>query len=190
MAEKRPNHLVGRGTSESPPNRFESVAAERDYDHLAADDDLLVDERRVPTIFLPDNAKTLIRENDSPEVGFRFSINPYRGCEHGCTYCYARPTHETLGLNAGIDFESRILVKHDAVQLLRQELNDRRWKSEPIMISGVTDCYQPAERRFQLTRGILEVLLESRQSLCIITKNSLILRDLDLFEQLARHNLV
>src|ERR1044072_8402334 len=135
MAEKRPNHLVGRGTSESPPNRFESVAAERDYDHLAADDDLLVDERRVPTIFLPDNAKTLIRENDSPDVGFRFSINPYRGCEHGCTYCYARPTHETLGLNAGIDFETKIFVKHKAPELLRERLTSPAWKPEVIAIS-------------------------------------------------------
>src|SRR5437870_27440 len=124
MSNKQPTQFIGRGTSRAPPNRFETVTSERDYDQLAADDELLVDERRLPTVFLPDNAKTLIRENDSPDVGFRFSINPYRGCEHGCAYCYARPGHETLGFNAGIDFESKILVKHDAVQLLRKELND------------------------------------------------------------------
>jgi len=181
---------VGRGTDLAPPNRFETVRQEQDWEQLAADDELLSDERRLPTVFLPDNAQTLIRENDSPDVGFRYSVNAYRGCEHGCAYCYARPGHETLGMNAGIDFETKVLVKHDAVALLRKELNNRRWRCEPIMMSGVTDCYQPAERRFKLTRGILEVLLEARQPVCMITKNSLILRDLDLIRALAAENLV
>jgi DNA repair photolyase len=166
------------------------VRQDADWEQLASDDELLSDERRVPTEFLPDNAATLIRSNDSPDVGFRFSINPYRGCEHGCAYCYARPTHETLGMNAGLDFETKVLVKHDAVALLRRELNNPRWRCEPIMISGVTDCYQPGERRFKLTRAILEVMLEARQPICMITKNSLILRDLDLLTQLAADNLV
>jgi DNA repair photolyase len=183
-------HFVGRGTGLTPPNRFESIRQQNDFDQLASDDELLADERRVPTIFLPDNAATLIRANDSPDVGFRFSINPYRGCEHGCAYCYARPTHETLGMNAGIDFETKILVKHDAVALLRKELNNRRWQCEPIMMSGVTDCYQPAERRFKLTRGILEVLLAARQPVCMITKNSLVLRDLDIIGPMAAANLI
>jgi DNA repair photolyase len=174
----------------APPNRFESVHAEADYEHLAVDDELLASERKEQTVFLPDNAATLIRENDSPDVGFRFSINPYRGCEHGCAYCYARPGHETLGMNAGLDFETKVLVKHDAVKLLRKELNHPKWRPETIMISGVTDCYQPAERRFRLTRGILEVLLEARQPCGIITKNALILRDLDLLGPLADLNLV
>jgi len=190
MALHHSTRYVGRGSNLAPPNRFESVRQETDWEQLAADDELLADERRVPTVFLPDNAATIIRENDSPDIPFRYSINPYRGCEHGCAYCYARPTHETLGMNAGIDFETKVLVKHDAVSLLRKELNNRRWDCEPIMMSGVTDCYQPAERRFKLTRGILEVLLEAKQPVCMITKNSLILRDLDLIGPLAAENLI
>jgi DNA repair photolyase len=190
MPEEPTTRAIGRGTSASPPNRFESVRHETDYEQLAEGDELLAPERRVPTIFLPDNAATLIRQNDSPDIPFRYSINPYRGCEHGCTYCYARPTHETLGMNAGLDFETKILVKHDAALLLRRELNARRWKCEPIMMSGVTDCYQPAERQFKLTRSILEVLLEARQPVCLITKNALVLRDLDILAAMASQNLV
>jgi DNA repair photolyase len=185
-----PTRFIGRGSNLAPPNRFETTRHEGDYEQLAADDELLADERRLPTVFLPDNAARIIRENDSPDIPFRYSINPYRGCEHGCAYCYARPTHETLGMNAGIDFESRILVKHDAVQLLRKELNKKSWQCEPIMISGVTDCYQPAEREHKLTRGILEVLLEAHQPACMITKNVLVLRDLDLIAAMAAKNLI
>jgi DNA repair photolyase len=190
MPSESERRYVGRGSNLAPPNRFESVRQEADWEQLAADDDLLADERRVPTVFLPDNAATIIRENDSPDIPFRYSINPYRGCEHGCAYCYARPTHETLGMNAGIDFETKVLVKHDAATLLRKELNNRRWQCEPIMMSGVTDCYQPAERRFKLTRGILEVLLEARQPVCMVTKNSLILRDVDIIRPLAEQHLI
>jgi len=182
--------FTGRGATTSPPNRFESVHSQTDYEQLAVDDELLADERKVKTAFLPDNSKTLIRENDSPDVSFRYSINPYRGCEHGCVYCYARPSHETLGMNAGLDFESKILVKHDAVELLRKELNQPKWQPESITISGVTDCYQPAERKFKLTRGILEVMLEARQPVTLITKNSLLLRDLDILAPLAKSNLI
>ncbi len=182
--------IVGRGTSLAPPNRFEQLRAEADREQLDAGDDLLASERRVPTVFLPDNAATIIRENDSPDVPFRYSMNPYRGCEHGCAYCYARPTHETLGMNAGLDFETKILVKHGAPALLRKELNRRHWQCEPITISGVTDCYQPAEREYRLTRSLLEVLLEARQPATIITKNALILRDLDLLVPMAERNLV
>jgi DNA repair photolyase len=190
MHGEQRSHAVGRGSNLAPPNRFETVRQEADYEQLAADDELLADERRVPTVFLPDNAATIIRENDSPDIPFRYSMNPYRGCEHGCAYCYARPTHETLGMNAGLDFETKVLVKHDAAALLRKELNHSRWQCEPIMISGVTDCYQPAERQFKLTRSILEVLLEARQPACLITKNALILRDLDLLAAMAERNLV
>lgn len=185
-----PLRAVGRGTSLAPPNRFESVRGDADWEQLAADDELLAPQHRLPTTFLPDNAATLIRENDSPDVGFRFSMNPYRGCEHGCAYCYARPGHETLGMNAGIDFETKVLVKYDAVELFRRELNDRRWRCEPIMVSGVTDCYQPVERKLKLTRGLVEVALEAHQPLCMITKNSLIVRDIDLLRQLAAKNLI
>ncbi len=185
-----PTRFVGRTTNLAPANRFETTRQEADYEQLEGDDELLAAERSVPTVFLPDRAATLIRENDSPDIPFRYSLNPYRGCEHGCAYCYARPTHETLGLNAGLDFESKILVKHDAPAILRRELNHRRWRSEPIMISGVTDCYQPAERRYRLTRGILEVLLEARQPACLITKNALIRRDIDVLAEMAKRNLV
>lgn len=181
---------TGRGATTSPPNRFESTHSETDYEQLAADDELLAEERKVKSVFLPDNSKTLIRENDSPDVPFRYSINPYRGCEHGCVYCYARPTHETLGMNAGLDFESKILVKYDAVELLRRELSHPKWQPESITISGVTDCYQPAERKFKLTRGILEVMLEARQPVTLITKNSLLTRDIDILAPMAERNLV
>lgn len=190
MSDPPPLRFVARGSTVNPPNRFEHTLQVTDHEHGFAEDDLLPDERRkVETIFLPDRAETLIRENDSPDVFFRYSVNAYRGCEHGCVYCYARPGHETLGMNAGLDFETRILVKHDAANILRRELNKKSWRPEPIMISGVTDCYQPAERQFQLTRGILEVLLEAEQPCTLITKNSLVLRDLDLFRQFAAKNL-
>src|SRR5689334_6792507 len=190
MESREKTSFVGRGSNLSPPNRFETIHQETDWEQLATDDELLADVRRVPTVFLPDHAATIIRENDSPDIPFRYSINPYRGCEHGCVYCYARPTHETLGMNAGIDFETKVLVKHEAPAMLRKELNNRRWQCEPIMMAGVTDCYQPAERRFELTRGILEVLLEARQPVCMVTKNSLILRDLDIIAPMAAQNLV
>ncbi len=179
---------VGRATGINPPNRFERVRVEDDWEQLDAADEP-PDERRVATQFLPNDTGRLITENDSPDVPFRYSINPYRGCEHGCAYCYARPGHEMLGMNAGLDFETRILVKFDAPQRLRAELAADGWRGEHIAISGVTDCYQPAERKFRLTRGCLEVLLEARQALGIITKNALVCRDLDLLADLAARNL-
>jgi DNA repair photolyase len=131
----------------------------------------------------------VITETDSPDVPFRFSINPYRGCEHGCAYCYARPYHELLGMNAGLDFETKILVKFDAPRLLRGELNRRGWQGEVICLSGVTDCYQPAERQFRITRGLLEVMQQARQAVSIVTKNALILRDLDLLGPMGQQRL-
>jgi DNA repair photolyase len=180
--------LVGRGAGISPPNRFERVHAEDDWEHLDPAE-ALPDERRVPTVLMPNETRRLITENDSPDVPFRYSINPYRGCEHGCAYCYARPGHETLGMNAGLDFETRILVKYDAPDRLRDELAENNWRGEPITLSGVTDCYQPAERTLRLTRGCLEVMLEARQPLGIITKNILVTRDIDLLAPLAAQNL-
>jgi DNA repair photolyase len=179
---------VGRAAGISPANRFERVHLEVDRDQPDVEDE--PDLRRVPTQFLPDRSKRLITQNDSPDVPFRYSINPYRGCEHGCVYCYARPSHELLGMNAGLDFESRILVKHDAPGLLRTELANKDWQGDLIAISGVTDCYQPAERKFRLTRGCLQVMLEARQPLGIVTKNALVTRDLDLLAALAAENLV
>ena len=134
-----------------------------------------------------DPSRTILAHNDSPDVGFDTSVNPYRGCEHGCAYCYARPTHEYLGLSAGLDFERKIFVKEDAPALLRRELAKPSWKPRVIALSGVTDPYQPAERRLGLTRRCLEVLLEFRNPVAIITKSQLVGRDADLLGQLAQH---
>ena len=180
---------IGRGAGINPANRFEQVHVEADLEQRDASEPL-PDSVRVPTQFLPDQSRTVISHNNSPDIAFDHSLNPYRGCEHGCAYCYARPGHEYLGMNAGLDFESRILVKHDIAACLRAELADPRWKGDLIAISGVTDCYQPAERRFRLTRACLEVLLEARQPLGIVTKNALVTRDLDLLVPLAKRNLV
>ena len=182
--------IVGRGAQIAPANRYERVSLTEDVEQLTTEELLESEHRRLPTEFLPNQSRRVICENDSPDIGFRFSINPYRGCEHGCAYCYARPTHETMGLNAGIDFETKILVKHDAPQLLRMELAEPAWQAETIVISGVTDCYQPAERKFCLTRGCLEVMLEARQPVGIISKNVLMLRDLDVIAQLAERRLI
>ena len=143
---------------------------------------------RPPTEYLPDLSKSIIAKNDSPDVGFEVSLNPYRGCEHGCIYCYARPTHEYLGFSAGLDFETKIMVKHDAPELLRKALSSPRWKPRVLGLSGVTDAYQPMERQLGLTRRCLAVLAEYRQAVTIITKNRLVTRDLDLLEELAQHN--
>ncbi|HYE80276.1 MAG TPA: PA0069 family radical SAM protein, partial [bacterium] len=180
----------GRGSRFNPPNRFEKTWYEPDPDLTpeAVAIDGMDDEPLDPapgTEFIPDFTRTIIATNDSPDVGFDASINPYRGCEHGCAYCFARPFHEYLGFSAGIDFETKIVVKERAPALLRAELTDRQWVPKVLALSGVTDCYQPAERRYRLTRGCLEVLAEFRNPVGIITKNALITRDVDLLAELA-----
>ncbi len=181
MQSQQPhNRAIGRGAQIAPPNRFESVRLEDDWEQLEHDESAAADDRRIPTQFFADATQSLITENDSPDIPFRYSINPYRGCEHGCAYCYARPGHEYLGLNAGIDFETKVFYKPEAAKLLRAELCKPSWRGELIAISGVTDCYQPAERRLRITRGCIEVLVEARQVFGIVTKNALVLRDLDL----------
>ena len=151
----------------------------------------LLDEEAQPpgplTRFLPDATQSILSHNDSPDVGFDTSLNPYRGCEHGCIYCYARPTHEFLGFGAGQDFETKIMIKERAPELLRQELANPRWQPRVVALSGVTDCYQPVERRLRLTRGCLEVFAEFRNPVMIITKNHLVTRDKDVLATLARH---
>jgi DNA repair photolyase len=189
MPQGRPDPPRGRGASLAPANRFEKFHTEPDFEQIEALDDQDSLEPRPTTEFLPDHSASILSENDSPDIPFRYSINPYRGCEHGCSYCYARPSHEYLGFNAGIDFESRIVVKHEAPQLLRRELNRSRWRPESITLSGNTDCYQPAERKFRLTRGLIEVLHEAQHPFEIITKNALVLRDLDLLAPLAARRL-
>ena len=176
----------GRGAPANPANRFEKI-------HLEPDDEaepIEGAERRLATQFFKDATASAITYNDSPDVGFEASVNPYRGCEHGCIYCYARPTHEYLGFSAGLDFESRILVKEKAPELLRAELSSPKWKPRVVAMSGVTDCYQPVERRLQLTRRCLEVLAEFRNPVCLITKNHLVTRDIDLLSELARFQAV
>ncbi len=174
--------IHGRGASWNPQNRFETIAYERDEE---------AEEQPAPgTLFLRDPSRTIIAHNESPDVGFDSSINPYRGCEHGCIYCFARPTHEYLGFSAGLEFESKIMVKEDAPDLLREELMSKRWKPRLIAISGVTDPYQPIERKLRITRRCLEVLAEFRNPVCIITKNHLVTRDIDVLSELARYDAV
>jgi DNA repair photolyase len=180
----------GRGAGIQPVNPYLQVLDELDLEHVAEDEEFLASLKRPRTRYWVDTSQTIVSENDSPDVGFRYSVNAYRGCAHGCSYCYARPTHEYLGLSAGVDFESKILVKLRAPELLRDWLARPRWKPELIHFSGVTDCYQPCERQFRLTRQCLEVALECRQPVSVITKNALVTRDLDLLSEMARHNLV
>ena len=168
-----------RGAGSNPPNRFEHLSFERDADWDPEQDPL------PRTVFLRDRSSKIITTNDSPDVGFEHSINPYRGCEHGCVYCFERPTHEYLGFSAGLDFETKIMVKEDAPKLLREELSAPGWVPKVIALSGVTDPYQPVERRLKLTRGCLEVLAEFRNPVTVVTKNNLVTRDLDLLAELA-----
>ncbi|MGH7799706.1 MAG: PA0069 family radical SAM protein [Thermodesulfobacteriota bacterium] len=172
--------IKGRGSAGNPANRFERV------EYIPAD--VGNEAKDAPkTIFYKDHSRTIISYNDSPDVGFEASINPYRGCEHGCIYCYARPTHEYLGLSAGLDFETKIFVKEDAPELLRRELSSPKWQPKPIAISGVTDPYQPAESHFILTRACLKVLAECSNPVGIVTKNYLVTRDIDVLKELAEH---
>lgn len=167
----------GRGAADNPQNRFTTIQVEAE---APAPD-------RVETVYFKDDSRSIIATNSSPDVPFDASLNPYRGCEHGCIYCYARPTHEFLGFSAGLDFESRILVKEDAPQLLRRELSSPRWKPQVLGLSGVTDPYQPVERKLEVTRGCLEVLADFRNPVAVITKNALVRRDADLLGALADH---
>jgi DNA repair photolyase len=174
----------GRGAVANLPNRFEQITLERDE---AWDPE---QDPAPKTQFLRDLSQSIITYNDSPDIPFDASLNVYRGCEHGCSYCYARNTHEFLGFSAGLDFETKIMVKENAPELLRRELSSRSWKPQTLAMSGVTDCYQPVERRLQLTRRCLAVLAEFRNPVSIITKNYLVTRDLDLMQELARHRAV
>jgi DNA repair photolyase len=178
MNEARELH--GRGAASNPANRFEATS----YDRTEWTDP---EDASLSTVFLKDATRSIISYNDSPDVGFAASLNPYRGCEHGCIYCFARPNHEYLGFSAGLDFETKILVKEDAPKLLRRELLSRDWQPQPIAISGVTDAFQPIEKRLRLTRRCLEILVEFRNPVVIVTKNELVARDVDLLTELAAH---
>ena len=202
----------GRGTRVNPTGRFERARIEPDLDALANLPALLPEEmlpetpgedqqrsgtgefgdaaRQLDetwnrkTQAIPDPSRTAITTNRSPDIPFDASLNPYRGCEHGCAYCYARPTHEYLGYSAGLDFETKILVKEKAPELLRRELSAPRWKPQVVALSGVTDAYQPMERKLELTRRCIQVFAEFRNPITIITKNALVTRDIDLFKEL------
>ncbi len=174
----------GRGASDNPPNRFEELHLDYDKENPSPEDP-------VPTTqIFKDRSQSLITYNDSPDVGFNASINVYRGCEHGCIYCYARPTHEYLGFSAGLDFETKLMVKENAPELLRKELSSKKYQPQVLAMSGVTDCYQPVERHLKLTRRCLEVLAEFQNPVAIITKNHLVTRDIDLLSELAKYSAV
>jgi DNA repair photolyase len=173
----------GRGTPLNPANRFQTLDITPDPDNY----DIFPNEpNSPPTTYLLDNTRSIIAYNDSPDVSFDASINPYRGCEHGCVYCFARPSHEYLDFSIGLDFETKILVKLDAPTLLRKELSAKSWKPQTLALSGVTDPYQPVERKLQITRKCLQVLVEFRNPVAMITKSHTITRDVDLLSQLAR----
>lgn len=176
----------GRAAGFNTPNRFASTNLEPLDVDIAYDDET----PPVPTTFYVDSSKSILAKNDSPDLPFTYSINPYRGCEHGCIYCYARPSHEYLGFSAGLDFETKIMVKMDAPLLLEETLNKKLWEPQMVAFSGNTDCYQPVERKLTLTRQCLEVFLNVRNPVGLITKNALVLRDIDILQEMARLNIV
>ncbi|MEM1321535.1 MAG: PA0069 family radical SAM protein [Bacteroidota bacterium] len=180
-----PPYLKGRGAQINTANRFDKHIGEQNP--LAFTDD---DVNQIPTQYINVAARSIINKVDSPDIPMPYSMNPYQGCEHGCIYCYARNTHNYWGYSAGVEFEQKILIKEEAPQLLAKQLRSKNWKAAPIMLSGNTDCYQPIERKLEITRKLLEVCWRFRHPVGVITKNSLVLRDLDLLSKLNEHNLV
>ncbi|MCI0450337.1 MAG: PA0069 family radical SAM protein [Chlorobi bacterium] len=182
--------LKSRGAGLNTPNRFEPLYIDYSDENLEEYFDDSENTKRIKTQFFNDTTRTILAKNDSPDLGFTYSINPYRGCEHGCIYCYARPTHEYLGFSAGLDFETKIMVKRDAAKLLGEAFTKKSWEPQTIMFSGNTDCYQPVERKLNITRACLEVFLKFRNPVGVITKNALIQKDIDILKQLSELNLV
>lgn len=183
-------HIKGRGAQQHITNRFSALSHEMREDFLnycASAGEEATDPR---TVFIDTFPKTIVNSVSSPDVGLDYSLNPYQGCEHGCVYCYARNSHEYWGYGAGLDFEQKILVKRNAVELLEKKLRSKSWKAAPIVLSGNTDCYQPVERKLEITRKLLMTFLKFRHPVGIITKNALIQRDLDVLQDLAKDNLV
>jgi DNA repair photolyase len=175
----------GRGSATNPHNRFEKLAIELEPEALVDEDGEAIRPR---TQFLRDDSQSIITFNHSPDISFNAGVNPYRGCEHGCAYCFARPFHEYLGFSAGLDFETKIVVKENAPELLRAELSRKKWVPQVVTMSAIADAYQPVERRLQLTRRCLAVLAEFRNPVGIITKNHLVTRDIDYLAELARYH--
>jgi DNA repair photolyase len=185
QGDKSSTYFKGRGAQLNPHNRF----LKNDYvkEHAEGIDDW--EEADQKTSFIFGESKSVVNKVDSPDVGMAYSLNPYQGCEHGCTYCYARNSHEYWGFSAGLEFERKIIVKKDAPQLFRKFLEKKGWAAEIISLSGNTDCYQPAERKFKLTRQLLEIAREYKQPIGMITKNALVLRDLDILKEMAQEKL-
>lgn len=181
--------LRGRGVSANPPGRFETTVREPFDDGWGTLEALAGEEPPPETELLEDRSRSVLARNSSPDIPFDRSVNPYRGCEHGCVYCYARPTHNWLGFSSGLDFETKILVKPDAAELLRRELARPGYRCAPIALGTNTDPYQPVERRLRITRGILELLSECRHPVSIVTKSAGVLRDLDLLAPMAAQGL-
>jgi DNA repair photolyase len=184
--EENTQYLQGRGAQINTKNKF--LKNEKIKEHIEAIDDW--EESNVQTQYLEQESKTIVNKVESPDVGMMYSMNPYAGCEHGCIYCYARNVHEYWGYSAGLDFERKIIVKKNAPQLLRKFLKHPKWDATPIMLSGNTDCYQPAEQTFRLTRGLLEVCNEFNQPVGILTKNSWILKDKDVLQEMGKKKIV
>ena len=178
--------LKGRGAASNPTGRFDALSVEKMHDGWYQDET----PDSVAETVLPDRARGIISTNDSPDVGFEQSINPYRGCSHGCVYCFARPSHAFLGLSPGLDFETKLFYKADAVQLLEAELAKPKYTCKPIALGINTDGYQPLEKKLEVTRSILAVLARCRHPVTIVTKSALVLRDLDLLQDLAKDRLV
>lgn len=187
---KSKTYLKGRGAQENRTNKFSEYIYETRYDFLefCRIEGEVADKNK--TQYIPIFPKTIVNKVTSPDIGMAFSMNPYQGCEHGCIYCYARNTHEFWGYSAGLDFERKILIKKDAPKLLEAKLKSKRWATKTIVLSGNTDCYQPAEKEFEITRACLEVFLKYKHPVGVITKNALVLRDLDILKELAKDNLI
>ncbi|USD26776.1 PA0069 family radical SAM protein [Flagellimonas marinaquae] len=184
------NFLKGRGAQQNTDNRFLQHVYEtrEDFLEFCRLEGEVADHNK--TTYVPIFPKTIVNKVSSPDVGMQYSMNPYQGCEHGCVYCYARNTHEFWGYSAGLDFERNILIKKAAPELLEEKIKRKKWKASTIVMSGNTDCYQPAEQEYELTRKCLEVFLKYRHPVGIITKNALVLRDLDILKELNSYNLI
>ncbi len=186
IQEESQQYIYGRGAQINTPNKFlKTSTSKKDVEGI---DDW--EESNAATQYILSEAKTIVNKVESTDVGMMYSMNPYAGCEHGCIYCYARNVHEYWGYSAGLDFEQKIIVKKNAPKLLRKFLMHPKWDATPIMLSGNTDCYQPAEQKYRLTRGLLEVCNEFNQPVGILTKNSWILKDKDILQEMASKGIV
>ena len=182
--------IKGRGAQKNVQNRFLKNTHEirDDFLEYCYKEGEAADKNK--TTYINVFPKTIVNKVTSPDVGMTYSLNPYQGCEHGCIYCYARNSHEYWGFSAGLDFERKILVKRNAAELLEEKIKKKSWKASTIVLSGNTDCYQPAEKELEITRSLLKVFLKYKHPVAIITKNSLLLRDLDILKALAEDNLI